>query len=82
MVEPREGFNFMSLLSNPMLLMSGFSMILFFVLPKLMSNLPQEEEPSKDAPPQEVPQLPSMPDISQNLANWFAPQAKPSSKKY
>ncbi|KAJ3163519.1 hypothetical protein HDU86_000099 [Geranomyces michiganensis] len=82
---PREGFNFWSLLSNPMLLMSGFSMLLFFFMPKLMSHIPppEEEANGKDAaPPQDVPQLPTMPDISQNLANWFAPQAKSSTKKY
>ncbi|KAI8922005.1 hypothetical protein DFJ77DRAFT_444922 [Powellomyces hirtus] len=72
---PREGFNPWSLLSNPMLLMSGFSMIMFFVMPKMMANLPEEVQEEAKGRREEMPQMPQMPDISQGLANWFAPQA-------
>ncbi|KAI9005989.1 hypothetical protein BC832DRAFT_592097 [Gaertneriomyces semiglobifer] len=69
---PREGFKWSSLLANPMLLMSGVSLLMFFALPKLMANMPEEaRQMQQNQPP---PQLPTMPDISQNLANWFAPQ--------
>ncbi|KAI8825984.1 uncharacterized protein EV422DRAFT_617002 [Fimicolochytrium jonesii] len=72
---PREAFNFMSLLSNPMLLMSGVSMLLVFVLPKLSAA--GADIAAADAAAQEpvepTPQL-ELPDISQGLANFFAPK--------
>ncbi|KNC98478.1 uncharacterized protein SPPG_06179 [Spizellomyces punctatus DAOM BR117] len=70
---PREGFNPMSLLSNPMILMSGFSLLMFFALPKLMSNMPEEAVQQMQERQQQPPAM-QMPDVSQSLANWFAPQ--------
>ncbi|KAJ3007657.1 ER membrane protein complex subunit 7 [Thoreauomyces humboldtii] len=69
----REQFNPWSLLSNPMLLMSGGSMLLFFVMPKMMAAMPQEDREELEAKPA-APTL-EMPDISASLANWFAPPA-------
>ncbi|KAJ3283817.1 hypothetical protein HK104_010216 [Borealophlyctis nickersoniae] len=73
---PREGFNIFSLLSNPMLLMSLGTLVMVFVMPKLAQALPEEEPQQQQQTArarEEVPQI-QMPDISQSLANWFAPQ--------
>ncbi|KAJ1340661.1 hypothetical protein BSLG_004755 [Batrachochytrium salamandrivorans] len=70
----RESFNIMSLFANPMLLMSGGTMLLFFLLPKLQAGIDRDavEEYKND---KDAPKLPSleMPDISKNLADFFVP---------
>ncbi|KAJ9063677.1 hypothetical protein DSO57_1038441 [Entomophthora muscae] len=40
--DKREGFNIMSILSNPMMLMSMVSLALVFIAPKMLSNLDEE----------------------------------------
>ncbi|RKO96292.1 hypothetical protein CAUPRSCDRAFT_12015 [Caulochytrium protostelioides] len=90
---PREQFSMLSLLGNPMLLMSGFSMLIFFVMPKLMSAVDPEvlkeateaaQNPGArrgggagSAADDELPQLPQLPDISQTLADWFSGTGTP-----
>lgn len=37
--QPREGLNLWSMLLNPYMLMMGFTMVMMFVMPKMMSNL-------------------------------------------
>ncbi|KAI9098729.1 hypothetical protein DFS34DRAFT_618743 [Phlyctochytrium arcticum] len=78
----REGFNAWSILSNPMILMSGVTLLMVFVMPKMMANMPEEVKQGASGGQQQVqqPETPqiSMPDISQNLANWFAPKPQTS----
>jgi hypothetical protein len=76
-----ESFNFMSLLSNPMILMSVFTFGLVMVMPKLQAQL---DEVKKTEGGQEAPKMPelAMPDVSANLANWFMPaDGKDKAKK-
>ncbi|KAI8849297.1 hypothetical protein BC829DRAFT_391960 [Chytridium lagenaria] len=75
---PREGFDVMSILSNPMILMMGGSLVMFFVLPKMMSGIDPETLKEMQQRQKEQKKV-ELPDISQNLANWLAPA--PSSKK-
>ncbi|KAJ3081585.1 hypothetical protein HK102_002246 [Quaeritorhiza haematococci] len=72
---PREGFNILSLFSNPMMLMTGFSLLMFFVMPKMMANIDPEamKEMQQQQANQPRPEMPEMPDVSQMMANWFAP---------
>ncbi|KAK5668952.1 hypothetical protein QVD99_004725 [Batrachochytrium dendrobatidis] len=70
----REGFSIMSIFANPMLLMSGGTMLLFFLLPKIQASVDREAvEEYKNNP--DAPKLPSMemPNISKNLADFFSP---------
>lgn len=39
---PREGFQVMSLLTNPMALMMGMTLVMTWVIPKMMSSLDEE----------------------------------------
>ncbi|KAJ3045474.1 hypothetical protein HDV00_009127 [Rhizophlyctis rosea] len=81
---PREGFNPMTLLQNPMMIMAVVSMGLVFLMPKmqpseeLQQEAAQQQEQSavlgqQRRPQQQQDELPQMPDIAQTLANWFAP---------
>ncbi|KAL2911739.1 hypothetical protein HK105_208796 [Polyrhizophydium stewartii] len=69
----REGFNIMSLFANPMLLMTGGTMLLFFLMPKMQDALVDKEAVEELKRSGDAPKL-EMPDISQGLANYFAPK--------
>ncbi|KAL1918445.1 uncharacterized protein VTP21DRAFT_3105 [Calcarisporiella thermophila] len=67
---PRQGFNIASLFSNPLMLMMGFSLIMLFVMPKMLANIDpemlkelQESQQQSRGPARELP------DISQQLAS-------------
>ncbi|KAJ3103203.1 ER membrane protein complex subunit 7 [Phlyctochytrium planicorne] len=76
----REGFNVWSILANPMMLMMGGSLVIFFLVPKLMGGLDPETLKEIQQRQREQKKV-ELPDISQNLANWLSPAANPSSKK-
>ena len=70
----KEGFSISGLLANPMLLLTGFTMLLMFALPKMNDAIDPEykvfnliQEIKKNQP------TPELPDISNSLANWFLP---------
>ena len=67
----------MSIFQNPMMLMMGFSLIVFFVLPKITGHLDPEtlkEIQESQRGKKNVANAMEMPDISQNLANWLTPK--------
>ncbi|KAF9131363.1 hypothetical protein BGW39_001871 [Mortierella sp. 14UC] len=68
---PREGFKISSLFANPMMLMMGFSVLMLFVMPKMMANMDAEQMDEMQGM-QEDMQMPSfeMPDISATLAKF------------
>ncbi|ORX98970.1 hypothetical protein K493DRAFT_313391 [Basidiobolus meristosporus CBS 931.73] len=77
----REGFSIASLFANPMMLMMGVSVVMMFLLPKMMDNIDPEalkEIQENQATSQNV--LNDMPNISQTLANLMSPQQKPKKK--
>ncbi|KAJ3099678.1 ER membrane protein complex subunit 7 [Phlyctochytrium bullatum] len=74
----REGFDIYSIFANPMMLMMGGSLLMFFLLPKMMSGLDPETLKEMQQRQREQKKV-ELPDISQNLSNWLAPAA--SSKK-
>ncbi|CAG8442772.1 7965_t:CDS:2 [Ambispora gerdemannii] len=66
----REGFSIASIFANPLLIMMGVSVLMLFVMPKMMANLdPEELEQMKKNQPAINP-LEQLPDISSTLANW------------
>ncbi|KAF9160391.1 ER membrane protein complex subunit 7 [Actinomortierella ambigua] len=66
---PREGFKISHLFANPMMLMMGFSVLMLFVMPKMMANMdPQAMEEMQDFQAQ-APSF-EMPDISASLAQF------------
>ncbi|KAI9207307.1 uncharacterized protein BJ171DRAFT_494212 [Polychytrium aggregatum] len=70
----REGFSIWSLFQNPMMLMAIFGLVMVIGMPKLMNSLDQETlQEVRQQRQQNTPQM-EMPDISQNLANMFAPK--------
>ncbi|KAG0310634.1 hypothetical protein BGZ97_012430 [Linnemannia gamsii] len=77
---PREGFKISSLFANPMMLMMGASVLMLFVLPKLMANMDPEAMEEMQGM-QEDMQMPSfeMPDISATLAKFSTGGASSSS---
>ncbi|KAG0380111.1 hypothetical protein BGX24_010141 [Mortierella sp. AD032] len=68
---PREGFKISSLFANPMMLMMGFSVLMLFVMPKMMAGMDAEQMEEMQGM-QEDMQMPSfeMPDISATLAKF------------
>ncbi|KAK9762671.1 hypothetical protein K7432_011374 [Basidiobolus ranarum] len=77
----REGFSISSLFANPMMLMMGVSVIMMFLLPKMMDNIDPDalkEIQENQASSQNM--IKEMPDISQTLANMMSPQQKPKKK--
>jgi len=77
---PREGFKISSLFANPMMLMMGASVLMLFVMPKLMANMDAESMQEMQGM-QEDMQMPSfeMPDISATLAKFSTGGASSSS---
>ena len=75
----------MSIFANPMMLMMGFSLIMIFALPRMMSNMDPEilkeinEKSKSNAAMLTQPQL-DMPDVSQGLANFFQPKSASTKK--
>ncbi|KAJ3340055.1 hypothetical protein HDU93_007397 [Gonapodya sp. JEL0774] len=80
----REGFNWMGMLQNPMMLMAVASIGMVYLLPKMMEGIPPEElAASREAQArmfggggsrtaaggQPAPQLPNV-DIAEQLARW------------
>ncbi|KAF9214821.1 hypothetical protein BGZ59_002881 [Podila verticillata] len=81
---PREGFKISHLFANPMMLMMGFSVLMLFVMPKLLSNM--DPEAMEEMQGQDAPQMPNfeMPDIAATLAKFSTGGGSPqpsSSKK-
>ncbi|KAG0046077.1 hypothetical protein BGZ83_008726 [Gryganskiella cystojenkinii] len=68
---PREGFQIKHLFANPMMLMMGFSVIMLFLMPKLMANMDPEAMQEMQGM-QEATQMPAfeMPDIAATLAKF------------
>ncbi|KAF9183664.1 hypothetical protein BGZ51_003867 [Haplosporangium sp. Z 767] len=68
---PREGFKLSYLFANPMMLMMGFSVLMLFLMPKMMANMDPEAMQEMQGM-QEAAQMPSfeMPDISATLAKF------------
>ncbi|KAG0014094.1 hypothetical protein BGZ80_010655 [Entomortierella chlamydospora] len=68
---PREGFKISHLFANPMMLMMGFSLLMLFVMPKLMANMDPEAMEEMQGM-QDAAQMPNfeMPDISATLAKF------------
>ncbi|CAO3574288.1 unnamed protein product [Mortierella alpina] len=68
---PREGFKVSHLFANPMMLMMGFSVLMLFLMPKLMANMDPEAMEEMQGM-QEATQMPTfeMPDISATLAKF------------
>ncbi|KAF9575462.1 hypothetical protein EC968_003067 [Mortierella alpina] len=68
---PREGFKVSHLFANPMMLMMGFSVLMLFLMPKLMANMDPEAMEEMQGM-QEATQMPAfeMPDISATLAKF------------
>ncbi|KAI8055113.1 hypothetical protein BDF22DRAFT_675476 [Syncephalis plumigaleata] len=70
----REGFSIIGLFANPYMLMMGFSVIMLVVMPKMMKSMdPEALEEMQQNQSNIQNGLDSMPDISQKLANFFAP---------
>lgn len=67
--EKRDGFNVWKFISNPMILMSGGSLLTIFILPKLMGSI--DPDLMKEIQSQPQPQMPQLPDISSSLANMM-----------
>ncbi|KAF9430688.1 hypothetical protein BGZ94_004904 [Podila epigama] len=82
---PREGFKLSSLFANPMMLMMGFSVLMLFVMPKLLANM--DPEAMEELQGQDAPQMPNfeMPDLAETLAKFStgggSQQSTLSSKK-
>lgn len=72
----RDSFSILSLLMNPMILISGFTMILFLVLPKLTEGIDPEEMREIQKQQREALQgsnpLANMDELSGKLANYFS----------
>ncbi|KAG0365482.1 hypothetical protein BC939DRAFT_470784 [Gamsiella multidivaricata] len=68
---PREGFKLSHLFANPMMLMMGFSVLMLFIMPKLMANMDSEAMEEMQGM-QEATQMPNfeMPDIAATLAKF------------
>ncbi|KAF9298950.1 hypothetical protein BKA57DRAFT_461350 [Linnemannia elongata] len=77
---PREGFKISSLFANPMMLMMGASVLMLFVMPKLMANMDAEQMEEMQGMQDDM-QMPSfeMPDISATLAKFSTGGASSSS---
>ncbi|KAG0199311.1 hypothetical protein BGX28_007382 [Mortierella sp. GBA30] len=77
---PREGFKVSHLFANPMMLMMGFSVIMLFVMPKLMANMDPEAMEEMQGM-QDATQMPNfeMPDIAATLAKFSTGGASSSS---
>ncbi|KAG9064193.1 hypothetical protein KI688_003381 [Linnemannia hyalina] len=77
---PREGFKLSSLFANPMMLMMGASVLMLFVMPKLMANMDSEamEEMQGMQDDMKMPSF-EMPDISATLAKFSTGGASSSS---
>ncbi|KAF9097156.1 hypothetical protein BGX29_003866 [Mortierella sp. GBA35] len=68
---PREGFKISHLFANPMMLMMGGSVLMLFVMPKLMANMDPEAMEEMQGM-QDAAQMPNfeMPDIAATLAKF------------
>jgi hypothetical protein len=73
--EPTK-FSIWSIIGNPMILMTVVPLGLLLLMPKLMENMDpealkefKESQKNKGNPAKPI----EMPDLSQHLANWFAP---------
>ncbi|KAI8813861.1 hypothetical protein BJ742DRAFT_787723 [Cladochytrium replicatum] len=68
---PRESFNIMGLFANPMLLMTGVSMLMFLGMPYLMKNIDPETLKEMQEKQSQQPKV-EMPDVAGSLANWMS----------
>ncbi|KAI9595598.1 hypothetical protein BDF19DRAFT_440980 [Syncephalis fuscata] len=72
----REGFSILGLFANPYMLMMGFSVIMLVVMPKMMKSMDPEALQEMQQNQNNIQNsLENMPDISQKLANFFAPNS-------
>ncbi|CAG8535498.1 7233_t:CDS:2 [Funneliformis mosseae] len=67
----REGFSITSLFANPYIIMMGFSVVILFIMPKMMANLDQDALKELQENQAQNP-LAEMPDISTTLANYLS----------
>ncbi|CAI2186527.1 3840_t:CDS:2, partial [Funneliformis geosporum] len=67
----REGFSITSLFANPYIIMMGFSVVILFIMPKMMANLDQDALKELQENQTQNP-LAEMPDISSTLANYLS----------
>ncbi|KAJ3229824.1 hypothetical protein HDU81_004986 [Chytriomyces hyalinus] len=79
---PRPKMTIMGMImGNPMLLMMGGTFVLFYYMPKLLEGMDPEELKKMEDNRKNQPKM-EMPDISEGLANWFAPApTQPAPKK-
>ncbi|KAF9585968.1 hypothetical protein BGW38_010736 [Lunasporangiospora selenospora] len=74
---PREGFKLSHLLANPMMLMMGFSVLMLFIMPKLMANMDPEAMQEMQEMQGSTPNF-EMPDLAATLAKFSAGGASPA----
>ncbi|RIA98685.1 hypothetical protein C1645_748935 [Glomus cerebriforme] len=67
----RDGFSITSLFANPYIIMMGFSVLLLFIMPKMMANMDPNALKELQENQAQNP-LPEMPDISTTLANYLS----------
>ncbi|CAG8580551.1 6717_t:CDS:2 [Funneliformis caledonium] len=67
----QEGFSITSLFANPYIIMMGFSVVILFIMPKMMANLDQDALKELQENQAQNP-LAEMPDISTTLANYLS----------
>ncbi|TPX34649.1 hypothetical protein SmJEL517_g02682 [Synchytrium microbalum] len=77
--EKREGFNILGLLMNPMILMSVVSLLMIFVLPKVMSSIDPETLKELSAPSQQPMELEGVSEKLANMMTGSKPKASSSS---
>ncbi|GBB91874.1 hypothetical protein RclHR1_01930016 [Rhizophagus clarus] len=67
----RDGFSIASLFANPYIIMMGFSVLLLFIMPKMMANMDPDALKELQENQAQNP-LAEMPDISTTLANFMS----------
>ncbi|KAK3807751.1 MAG: hypothetical protein J3Q66DRAFT_356391 [Benniella sp.] len=65
----REGFKISHLFANPMMLMMGFSVLMLFIMPKMMANMDPEAMQEVQGMHDSVPTF-EMPDFAETLAKY------------
>ncbi|CAJ0644523.1 16227_t:CDS:2 [Entrophospora sp. SA101] len=67
----KEGFSIISVFANPYIIMLGFSVLMLFIMPKMMANMDQDALKEMQETPAQNP-LAEMPDFSAAIANFMS----------
>lgn len=67
----RDGFSIASLFANPYIIMMGFSVLLLFIMPKMMANMDPDALRELQENQTQNP-LAEMPDLSSTIANFMS----------